>query len=172
MRRWWARAMCARSSSRCVSDVHRRFFVRSAAAEAYTVARSVWWRIRRTASHDPRAQTTKAAPVEYIVLPRPTSGETMPPKANPAAPSRADAVPDSERVHSMASVVEVVKVRPIEKSSPMSSPNQNSRRSPPIKKTFFQNISRKKVLLYSREWTISLSLTKTNGCAIIYLNKC
>ena len=71
--------------------------------------------------HEQRAQTTKTVPVERSVSPRPTSGETMPPKANPEAPSSAEAVPACSRVQSMASVVEVVKVSPIQKSRAKSS---------------------------------------------------
>ena len=46
------------------------------------------------------------------MLPIPTSGETIPPKAKPTAPNSADAVPEFSRPLSMASVVDEVKVRP------------------------------------------------------------
>ena len=43
--------------------------------------------------------------------------ETIPPKAKPAAPNNAEAVPELARSQSMAKVVEAVKVNPIEKSN-------------------------------------------------------
>lgn len=59
----------------------------------------------------------KAAPVEVKMFPNPTSGETIPPKANPEAPSKADATPALARSQFMANVFEAVKVRPNMKSN-------------------------------------------------------
>ena len=59
-------------------------------------------------------QMTKRSPVVTIMLPKPTKGDTTPPKAKQIAPKRADAVPAFFRSLSMANVVEDVKVRPIE----------------------------------------------------------
>ena len=55
-------------------------------------------------------------PVDDMILPIPTSGETMPPAAKHTAPKSADAVPEFSRSHSMAIAVVEVKVKPIEKS--------------------------------------------------------
>ena len=55
------------------------------------------------------------SPVVERISPNPTNGETIPPKAKPAAPNNAEAVPELARSQSMAKVVEAVKVNPIEK---------------------------------------------------------
>lgn len=47
-----------------------------------------------------------------MILPTPTSGETIPPNANPNAPNKADAVPAFARSLSMANVLDAVKVSP------------------------------------------------------------
>lgn len=54
-------------------------------------------------------------PVDDMMLPMPTSGETIPPAAKHTAPKSADAVPEFSRSHSMAIAVVEVKVSPIEK---------------------------------------------------------
>lgn len=48
--------------------------------------------------------------VVAMILPRPTSGETIPPNRNPVAPKIAEAAPTYERPSSMASVVAAVKI--------------------------------------------------------------
>ena len=60
-------------------------------------------------------------PVETIILTSPTSGETTPPKANPNAPSKADAIPAFARSLSIAKVLEAVKVSPNMESNAKSS---------------------------------------------------
>lgn len=57
------------------------------------------------------------------MLPNPTKGDTMLPNKNPAAPSKAEAVPACSRAFSMASVVAEVKVSPNVKSRNNSSPS-------------------------------------------------
>ena len=57
------------------------------------------------------------SPVVERISPNPTNGETTPPKAKPAAPNNAEAVPELARSQSMAKVVEAVKGNPIEKSN-------------------------------------------------------
>lgn len=47
-----------------------------------------------------------------MMLPMPTNGETIPPKANPSAPNKAEAVPALLRSQSIAKVLEAVKVSP------------------------------------------------------------
>ena len=42
----------------------------------------------------------KAVPVEVKIFPNPTSGEMIPPKANPEVPSKADATPALARHNS------------------------------------------------------------------------
>ena len=64
--------------------------------------------------------TRKAMPVETRIFPRPTNGDTIPPKANPSAPSRAEAIPACDRSQSIAKVFEAVKVSPSMESSPRS----------------------------------------------------
>lgn len=59
----------------------------------------------------------KAAPVEVKMFPNPTSGEMIPPKANPEAPSKADATPALARSQFIANVFDAVKVRPNIKSN-------------------------------------------------------
>lgn len=54
----------------------------------------------------------KAVPVEVKIFPNPTSGEMIPPKANPEAPSKADATPALARTQFIANVFDAVKVRP------------------------------------------------------------
>ena len=56
-------------------------------------------------------------PVDTIIFPNPTSGDTTPPKANPNAPNKADAIPAFDRSQSIASVLEAVKVSPNIKSN-------------------------------------------------------
>lgn len=58
----------------------------------------------------------KAVPVEVKIFPNPTSGEMIPPKANPEAPSKADATPALARTQFIANVFDAVKVRPNIKS--------------------------------------------------------
>ena len=77
----------------------------------------------RRLSHEQRAQTMKTAPVERSVSPMPTSGDTMPPNEKQMAPSMAEAVPAYSRAAPMASAVEEVKVSPMAKSRPKSSPS-------------------------------------------------
>lgn len=60
-------------------------------------------------------------PVETIILPSPTSGDTTPPKANPNAPSKAYAIPAFARSLSIAKVLEAVKVSPNIESNAKSS---------------------------------------------------
>lgn len=60
-------------------------------------------------------------PVETIIFPSPTSGETTPPKAKPNAPSKADAIPAFARSLSIAKVLEAVKVSPNMESNAKSS---------------------------------------------------
>ena len=54
-------------------------------------------------------QMTRTIPVESIMFPRPTRGETMLPNRKPAAPRIAEAVPALLRAASMAMAVAVVK---------------------------------------------------------------
>lgn len=51
--------------------------------------------------------------VDVMMLPRPTSGETMPPKRKPDAPPMAEATPIWLRPSSMARVVVEVKMNPV-----------------------------------------------------------
>lgn len=48
-----------------------------------------------------------------IILPRPTSGDTMPPNRKPEAPKMADAVPTILRPSSIAIVVAEVRMKPM-----------------------------------------------------------
>lgn len=59
-------------------------------------------------------------PVVTIIFPKPTIGETIPPKANPNAPNNAEATPAFERSQSKANVLEEVKVNPIIESKQIS----------------------------------------------------
>lgn len=60
-------------------------------------------------------------PVDTMISPIPTRGETIPPNANPSAPSKADAIPALARSLSIANVLEAVKVSPSMESNPRSS---------------------------------------------------
>ena len=55
---------------------------------------------------------TKSIPDETIMSPKPVSGETSPPAANPKAPSKAEAAPACSLPASMARVLDDVKVSP------------------------------------------------------------
>ena len=72
-------------------------------------------------------------PVETMILPRPTSGETIPPKANPSAPSSAEAVPALSCSQSIASVLEAVKVSPSIDKRPISSTSYIQKLQPETK---------------------------------------
>ena len=81
----------------------------------------------------PNAHTEPAKniiPVDTMMLPIPTRGETMPPNANPNAHSRADAVPALARSLSMANVLEAVKVSPSMESNPRSSSSYTQKLQP------------------------------------------
>ena len=57
-------------------------------------------------------------PVEKRMFPNPTKGDMMPPTAKPAVPRSAEATPAFSLSHSMANVLEAVKVMPaIERSA-------------------------------------------------------
>ena len=63
-------------------------------------------RVQTNAHTEPVKNRT---PVETIIFPSPTSGDTTPPKANPNAPSKAEAIPAFARSLSIAKVLEAVK---------------------------------------------------------------
>ena len=60
-------------------------------------------RVQTNAHTEPIKNRT---PVETIIFPNPTSGDTTPPKANPNAPSKADAIPAFARSLSIAKVLD------------------------------------------------------------------
>ena len=59
------------------------------------------------------AHTMKMMPVDVMMFPNPTNGDTTPPKAKPTAPNKAEAVPAFCRWLSIARVVVEVNVSPI-----------------------------------------------------------
>lgn len=75
-------------------------------------------RVQTNAHKEPVKNRT---PVETIIFPSPTSGDTTPPKANPNAPSKADAIPAFARSLSIAKVLDAVNVSPNMESNAKSS---------------------------------------------------
>ena len=71
--------------------------------------------------NESRLPARNTIPVVVSISPSPTNGDTSPPKANPAAPNTAEAVPALSRARFMASVVVDVNVSPSEKSMANSS---------------------------------------------------
>lgn len=59
-------------------------------------------------------QPTKAKPDEWVIVPRPTSGVTIQPKANITAPTRAEAAPALSCSSLSAITVELVKHKPMQ----------------------------------------------------------
>lgn len=77
----------------------------------------VWFIAKTEKQREHTEQMKNISPVVERISPNPTNGETIPPKAKPAAPNNAEAVPELARSQSMVKVVEAVKVNPIEKSN-------------------------------------------------------
>ena len=88
----------------------------------------VWFIAKTEKQREHTEQTKNIRPVVERISPNPTNRETIPPKAKPAAPNNAEAVPELARSQSMSKVVEAVKVNPIEKSNTNSTASYTTKR--------------------------------------------
>ena len=75
-------------------------------------------------------QTTNRIPVVLSWSPRPTNGDTNPPKAKETAPNKAEALPEYCRPLSIAKVVAEVKQRPRENRIPRIKHSYNQKEQP------------------------------------------
>jgi len=70
------------------------------------------WKEKQAHTQEHNDPIKNKKPVDILISPIPTKGDTIPPKANPIAPKRAEATPAFLRSQSIAKVLEAVKVIP------------------------------------------------------------